>query len=68
MKLQSIFGLEFFQVLTKHDFSYFAPHLSKWNESKLLMFIKFYLMRYNFWFKKKYIFDVALATSKLAEI
>ena len=39
MKLQSLFGLKFFQVPTKLDFLYISPHLSKWNESKLLMFI-----------------------------
>ena len=32
MKLQSFFGLEFFQMLTKLDFPYLSPHLSKWNE------------------------------------
>ena len=40
MKLQSFFGLEFFQVPAKLDYPYLSPHLSEWNESKLPMFIK----------------------------
>ena len=61
MKLHSFFCLEFFQVPTKHDFSYLAPHLSKWNESKLPTFIKFYTMRYNlFLFLKKYYLMLSL--------
>ena len=28
MKLQSFFGLEFFQMLAKLDFPYLSPHLS----------------------------------------
>ena len=40
MKLQSYNCLELFQMPTKLDFPYLSPHLSEWNESKLLMFIK----------------------------
>ena len=42
MKLHFIlfFYLEFSYVLAKLDFPYLSPHLSKWNESKLSMFIK----------------------------
>ena len=40
MKLQSLFCLEFFQVPTKLDFPYLSSHISKWNESKLPIFIK----------------------------
>ena len=40
MKLQKFFYLDFFQVLAKLDFPYLSPYLSKWNESKILMFIK----------------------------
>ena len=43
MTLQSFFGLEFFQVSTKLDFPYLSHHLSKWNESKLSIFIKIYI-------------------------
>ena len=40
MKLSSFFCLEFFQLPAKLDFPYLSPHISEWNESKLLMFIK----------------------------
>ena len=51
MKLQSFFfGLEFFQVLAKHDFSYLAPYILEWNEPKLSTFMKLYIMKYNFKF------------------
>ena len=53
----------------EHDFSYLAPHLSKWNKSKLPMFIKFYTMRCNFkFFFEKIIFDVVFVASKIAKI
>ena len=47
MKLQSYFCLDFFQMPTKHGFLYLSLHLSKWNESKLLMLIKIYTIKYN---------------------
>ena len=54
MKLQSFFSLEFSIVLAKHDFLYLSLHVSKWNESKLSMFIKIYTIRrfFNFFFEK----------------
>ena len=39
MKLESFFWFGIFLRPTKNDFSYLAPHLSEWNESKLSMFI-----------------------------
>ena len=53
MTFQSFFCLEFLQVLRKHDFLYLSFHLSEWNESKLPMFIKIYLIRRYFLFFKK---------------
>ena len=40
MKLQRFFCLELFLVPAKLNIPYLSPHLSKWNESKLPMFIK----------------------------
>ena len=47
MKLQSFF-VEFSQVPRKHNFLYLSPHLSKWNESKLPLFLTIYTIRSNF--------------------
>ena len=46
MTLQSVFFcLKFSIVPPKHDFLYLSLHISKWNESKLPMFIKIYTIR-----------------------
>ena len=50
MKLQSFFLVGIFLSASDHDLSYLSPHLSKWNESKLPMFMKIYIIRYNFYF------------------
>ena len=50
MTFQIVFCLEFLQLFGKHDFLYLSFHLSKWNESKLPMFIKIYSIRCYFLF------------------
>ena len=56
-------------MLAKHDFSYLGPHLLKWNESKLSMFIKLYTMTWIFLvFFEKTILDIIFATPKVAKI
>ena len=68
MKLQS-FCLEVFQVPTKHGFLYLSPLLSKWNQSKLPIFIKFYTIRRKFCiFKNNDLRNFSLVLGGLASI
>ena len=50
MKLQSFFLIGIFPSASNHDLSYLLPHLSEWNESKLLVLIKIYTIMCNFLF------------------
>ena len=62
MTLQSFFLFGILHNASKHDFLYLSLHLSKWNESKLPMFLKIYKSRRIFKSFLKNDFCVAQAT------
>ena len=68
MKLQSFFCSESSQELAKHEFLQLSLHLSKWNESKLPMFIKIYTLRRNFEFFLENNFEIFFTLSCVVHI
>jgi hypothetical protein len=53
-------------VSIKHHFSYLSPHLSEWNEPKLLLKVWTYLIWHNFLLFSRKIFEKVFCVACLA--